>query len=119
MSSSRRLRGRGPVAFFLRPLQKAAEAHVELASDEPINARDVGGVEREAGEQLALRGLAEGLAHAVHTADQRHAMDAVERRELVDGESVDVMLAQQHALARPQQRERFLERRLELDAVAL
>src|SRR5204862_446732 len=80
-------------------LQQAGQAQIELAADQADHAVELGAAELQPLDQLALGDCLHRVARGLDPPRGGGAMDMVERRELIDAEAVERVLAQYQARA--------------------
>src|SRR5690606_16431959 len=95
--------------------QHAAEAELDAASGQLDERVDLAGIAETPAEVAPKRGQ-DRRARPLQPADDRRAVHAVGPRELLEGDPVDQVEAQEVALARRQRSDRVLEGALELAA---
>src|SRR5436305_10055232 len=94
--------------------EDAADAEIDLALDQARDAAQVRRRHAEPREQQTLRPVREGLAGGAEPARCGRAMDAEDRADPIDTVAVDVVILEQQAIARLDQRDRLDHRGAEL-----
>src|SRR5690606_26911234 len=102
-----------------RAAEVALDAEVDAALDQRHQLLELAAARLQAGGEEPAGGGEELLAGAEDPTGDARAVEGVERRELIEGEAVEVVVAEEVALLGLEAGHRLAEGGLEFDAVAL